>query len=78
MTRSEYMRRAFEALNAGRISEDAYDAMVMNAEIFCEDDEPTYGLPATYAEVEYDDFDSAEAVEGARWDDMNYLRYTER
>ena len=35
-------------------------------------------LPSTYAEVEYDDFDNPEAVDGARFDDMNYLRYTER
>lgn len=37
-----------------------------------------YGLPSTYAEIEYDDFDSAKAIEGARWDDANYLRYMER
>lgn len=36
------------------------------------------GLPKNYAEIEYDDFESAEAIEGAKFDDMNYLRYTER
>lgn len=35
-------------------------------------------LPSTYAEIEYEDFDSPEAIDGARFDDMNYLRYTER
>lgn len=35
-------------------------------------------LPSTYAEVEYDDFDNPEAAEGAKFDDMNYLRYMER
>lgn len=35
-------------------------------------------LPDTYAELEYSDYDSPEAVDGSRWDDMNYLRYTER
>lgn len=78
MDRKEYLKRAFEALNEGRIDEDTYDAMVMNADIFCDDEDDRYGLPRTYAEIEYDDFDDPEAIEGARWDDMNYLRYTER
>lgn len=39
MKKSEYLRRAFEAYNEGRISEEAYDAMIMNAAEFCEDDE---------------------------------------
>ena len=70
------MNKAFEAFNAGRISEEAYDAMVINADIFCYDD--GYGLPRTYAEIEYDDFDDPEAIEGAKWDDMNYRHYMER
>lgn len=37
-----------------------------------------HNLPSTYAEIEYDDFDNPEAIDGARWDDMNYLHYTER
>ena len=79
MNRKEYLKRAFEALNEGRIDEETYDAMVMNADIFCEDDEDDrYGLPETYAEIEYDDFDDPEAIDGARWDDMNYLHYIER
>lgn len=78
MKRSEYLQRAFEAYNEGRISAEVYDSMVMNADVFCDEDEREYGLPSTYAEVEYDDFDNPEAVAGARFDDMNYLRYTER
>ena len=35
-------------------------------------------IPRTYAEIEYDDFDDPEAIMGARFDDMNYLRYFER
>lgn len=35
-------------------------------------------LPASYCEIEYDDMESEEAVMGARFDDMNYLRYMER
>lgn len=80
MKRSDYMKKAFDAYNSGRVSAEAYDAMLMNADIFCEDDEGCEegGLPETYAEIEYDDFENAEAIEGARWDDMNYLRYMER
>ena len=35
-------------------------------------------IPSTYAEIEYDDFDDSEAIMGARFDDMNYMRYFER
>lgn len=35
-------------------------------------------LPSTYAEIDYDDFEDPEAIDGARWDDMNYLHYMER
>lgn len=35
-------------------------------------------IPSTYAEVEYTDFDDPEAIAGARFDDMNFLRYFER
>ena len=52
--------------------------MVENADVFCDEDEREYSLPSTYAEVEYDNFDNPEAIDGARFDDMNYLRYTER
>ena len=35
-------------------------------------------LPRTYAEIEYDDLDTPEAMAGCHFDDMNYLRYRER
>lgn len=35
-------------------------------------------IPPTYAEIEYNDFESAEAVMGSRFDDINFLRYLER
>ena len=35
-------------------------------------------IPSTYAEIEYEDFDDPEAMAGARFDDMNFLRYFER
>ncbi|MCD8397503.1 MAG: hypothetical protein LUD12_10065 [Lachnospiraceae bacterium] len=80
MTRSEYMKRAFDSYNSGKISEEVYDAMLMNADDFCDEDEDEdeVFLPSTYAEIEYSDFDNQEAIDGARFDDMNYLRYMER
>ena len=39
MSRSEYLEKAFEAYNSGRVSEEAYDAMIMNADAFCDDEE---------------------------------------
>lgn len=77
MKRSEYMERALDALNEGRINEEAYDAACMNADVFCDDDEDD-NLPSSYAEIEYNDFDNPEAILGARFDDMNYRHYTER
>lgn len=85
MTRSEYVRRASAALDEGRINEETYDAMIMNTDIFCdeddeddEDDKHVSNLPDTYAEIDYDDFSDPEAILGARFDDMNYARYMER
>lgn len=76
---STYRENAFKLFNEGKISEEVYDAMLMNEEIFCDEDDDYYSnLPDTYAEIEYDDFDNAEAIDGARWDDMNYLHYMER
>lgn len=77
MGKHEYLQRALDAYQDGRISEEVYENMIANVEIFCEEDDEC-GLPRTYAEAEYDDFDNAEAVEGARFDDRNYQRYMER
>lgn len=78
MKRDEYFRVASELYDSGKIDGEVYDAMVMNADEFCEDSDEDCNLPSTYAEIEYDDFDSPEVIDGARFDDMNYLRYMER
>lgn len=39
MTRGEYLRQVVEAYNADKISADVYDAAVMNADNFCDDEE---------------------------------------
>ena len=79
MKRNDYFTKAAELYNAGEISGEVYDAMIINADAFCdEDDGDEWGLPDTYAEIEYDDMDSAEAIIGCRFDDMNYLRYMEQ
>ena len=83
MKRSEYIGRLREAFAEDRISEEAFWAALDNADIFCDEDEDEEHfdddrLPDGYAEIEYDDFDDPEAILGARFDDMNYLRYRER
>ena len=39
MKREEYLKRAFNLLNSGKISEDAYDCMICNVDDFSEDEE---------------------------------------
>lgn len=77
MKRSEYLSRALDLYDSGKISAEVYDAMIMNADEFSEPDGDER-FPDSYAELEYDDFDSPEAIDGARFDDMNYLRHFER
>lgn len=78
MTRRNYLDSLKEAYEAGRISAEAYDIGIANTEIFSFDEEESYGLPEHYAEIEYSDFDSVEAIDGARFDDINLIRYMER
>ncbi|MGE4353536.1 MAG: hypothetical protein AB7D36_05580 [Oscillospiraceae bacterium] len=78
MTRNEYFKRAQAAYDSGRVSAEVYDCMILSADEFCEDNNDCDGLPCTYAEIEYSNFDNAEAIDGAKFDDFNYLRYTER
>ena len=78
MTKSEYLRKAQEAYEDERISAEAYNTMVENVDIFYDEEDNDSFLPRTYAEIEYDDLDTPEAMEGCRFDDMNYLRYRER
>lgn len=39
MKRSEYLRQLLEAMEAGRITPEAYDHGVMNADVFSEEDD---------------------------------------
>lgn len=80
MKRDEYFKKALELYDSGQVSGEVYDAIIMNADEFCDDeeDECQGGLPDTYAEIEYPDFDNPEAIEGAKFDDMNFLHYMER
>ena len=77
MNRNEYLERARELYDRDKISAEIYNAMIENADVFCDYDDECK-LPSAYAEIEYDDMDSAEAITGCRFDDMNYLRYMER
>lgn len=39
MNRHEYLKRLVEAVDSGRITPEAYDAAMLNMEIFCDDEE---------------------------------------
>ena len=79
MTKTAYFDNAQKLFSDGKVTEEVFWAMVEDADVFVDEDEDDdYRLPRTYAEIEYDDWDSAEADMGARWDDMNYMRYMAR
>jgi len=80
MTRYDYIKSVQDAYDSGRVDGATYDIMMQNADIFTDEefDDVFYQLPPSYAEIEYNDFDDMEAVMGARFDDLNCLRYTER
>lgn len=40
MKRQEYLENLFNALNEGRISEEAYDAALLNTDVFCDEEDP--------------------------------------
>lgn len=44
----------------------------------CEESLRDERFPVGYCEIEYSDFDNAEAIDGARFDDANFLRHFER
>lgn len=48
MTRQEYLKRAFDLLNNGKISEEAYDCMICNIDDFTEDDEQLEDMSEDY------------------------------
>jgi len=39
MKRSEYLKTALDAYHSGRVNQEVYDAMIMNADVFCDDDD---------------------------------------
>lgn len=78
MNKDRYLEKVSMLYNNGKISVEAYDAMIENVDAFCDNYDNEYNLPSTYAEIEYDDMDDPEAIMGCRFDDMNYLRYMER
>lgn len=39
MNRNDYLEEAFRLYNEGKISDGAYDAIVMNVDVFTADDE---------------------------------------
>ena len=45
MKRTEYLQRANKAYDDGRIDADTYDAMIMNADIFCDDEGEMFDYP---------------------------------
>ena len=80
MTRTEYFETAQRLYSEGKISAEAYDALWLNAEEFIDEDDDDR-LPKSYAELEYtsEQLESDPiAIEGARFDDMNYRHYMER
>lgn len=80
ITKDEYFKIVQKLYDSGKISAEVYDAMWINADEFV--DEGGDGrLPATYAEIEYtsEQLESDPiAIEGAKFDDMNYRHYMER
>ena len=42
MDKDKYMRTALALYNAGEITGEVYDAMILNADKFCDDDECSY------------------------------------
>ena len=76
MDKDKYMRIACELYNTGEITGEIYDAMILNADEFCDDDDDQF--PPTYSEIEYDDMEDPEAILGSRWDDANFSHYIER
>lgn len=52
MSKQEYMKRLEESYSAGRISAEAYDAGLMNADIFCDDDDDECAYPEQETKAE--------------------------
>lgn len=78
MNRNKYFEISSSLYDNDEISGEVYDAIIMNADEFCDDDDDEYGLPSIYAEIEYYNMDTYEMYAYGRDDDMNFLRYLER
>jgi hypothetical protein len=48
MKRDEYLQRAFNLLNSGKITEDVYDCMICNIDEFTEDEEMLENMSEDY------------------------------
>ena len=56
MTRAQYSERAFNLFNEGKISEEVYDAMMLNIDYFVDDDEEIWEVIDAYDNrYEFDD-----------------------
>lgn len=78
MTKSEYLQQLEDLYASGKLDEDALSALTKAADSMSFDCERDIRFPKGYAEIEYSDFENAEAIEGAKFDDRNFLRYFER
>ena len=58
MTRRQYAKYAFDLYNSGKISEDAYDAMMLNIDYFVDGDEEIWEAVDAYGN--HYEFDSQE------------------
>ena len=58
MTRSEYIKCSFDLYNSGKISEDTYDAMMLNIDYFVDGDEEIWEAFDAYGN--HYEFDSQE------------------
>ena len=79
MSKYDIINAAFDAYQNGEMTREAYENM---CSIAGELDEPDTDerFPEAYAEVDYGErvFYDPEAMDGARFDDSNFLRYYER
>ena len=79
MTKAVYRKRLERAFLNGQISVTEFDKGLAIADVVCDDGQfRDRRFDDCYAEIEYADMDSREAVEGCWFDDMNYLRHFER
>ena len=59
MTRNEYIKCSSDLYNSGKISEDTYDAMMLNIDCFVEDEEIWEAIDAYGNHYEFDNQEDA-------------------